>query len=109
MSFWEHLKPSTRIPRPSAIERSPDGAAVRIDWDDGSSGRFAAQLLRQRCPCAACVDEWTSRPTLDPDSVPATIRVGEINAVGNYALSFGFSDGHRTGIYTWELLRKLEA
>jgi DUF971 family protein len=44
---------------------------------------------------------------LDPDTVPRDIRANRIAPVGNYAITFEWSDGHDTGIYPWELIREL--
>ena len=54
-----------------------------------------------------CKDEWTGETLLDPAAVPETLGATRADIVGNYALSFAFSDGHGTGIYTFEMLRKL--
>ncbi len=91
---------------PDGIQISPDGEVV-IDWSDGHRGRFTAYTLRTACRCAACVDEETGRRVLEPGGVPLDITVQGAGSVGRYALSFEFSDGHRTGIYSYEFLRTL--
>jgi DUF971 family protein len=53
------------------------------------------------------VDEWTNKRTLDPARVPADLKVTQVQPVGNYALSFIFSDNHATGIYPWKHLRDI--
>lgn len=105
MSIWDHIKPQKAKPTPTSIEVSPDKRAVTVVWDDGVTTRFTGQTLRQMCPCAACVDEWTNTRRHDPSKVPATTTIQDTQAVGNYALSFLFSDNHATGIFTWEVLR----
>ncbi len=107
MSFWDHLKPAVRTPNPTELALAEDNRALRIVWDDGQKSDLSAQTLRRRCPCATCIDEWTHRQTLDVASVPESIRVEALSAVGNYALGLQFSDGHRTGIYPWPLLREI--
>ncbi|MCI0573399.1 MAG: DUF971 domain-containing protein [Myxococcaceae bacterium] len=108
MSFWDRIKPS----RPPAVvikaSLAPDGKAIALNWDDGKAGVVTARWLRQNCPCAACVDEWTNKRTLDPAAVPTDVRIHEVQSVGNYALAFSFSDGHNTGIYVWTHLRELQ-
>lgn len=91
---------------PRSIEKVED-AELRIVWDDGHETALDFALLRRQCPCAACKDEWTGEALLDPASVPETVAAIRADTVGNYALSFTFSDGHGTGIYTFEMLRKL--
>ncbi|MDQ7006014.1 MAG: DUF971 domain-containing protein [Acidobacteriota bacterium] len=78
---------------------------VGIVWSDGREDFFPARDLRISCPCAECVDEITGERRLDPESVPADLRVERWEAVGRYALRFHFSDGHATGIFTFEVLR----
>lgn len=108
MSFWSSLKPAPPPPpTASEISLSPDGRLVQLVWTDGSRTAVTARLLRQSCPCAGCVEEWTGRRTLDPDSVPSELTVKDIAPVGTYALAFTFGDGHQTGIYEWKTLRRL--
>ncbi|HEX3927999.1 MAG TPA: DUF971 domain-containing protein [Gemmatimonadales bacterium] len=89
---------------PRGIRRLDD--AVEFDWDgEGHVGRFAARALRLACPCAACVDEMTNRPLLDAAAVPMDVRPVAIDLVGAYGLRVHWSDGHATGIYTFQALR----
>jgi DUF971 family protein len=57
--------------------------------------------------CAACVDESTGVRKILPGSIPGNLERVQIAPVGNYALHFGWSDGHDTGIYSFEYLRGL--
>jgi DUF971 family protein len=107
LSFWDRIKPSTPAATATDTRLSPDGSRLELTWDDGARSAATAQLLRQQCPCAACVDEWTNQRTLDQTKVPADLRVKQLQPVGNYALAFNFSDGHTTGIYPWKLLREV--
>ncbi len=91
---------------PRSIEKVED-ARLRIIWDDGHETELPFTFLRRHCPCAVCRDEWTGESLLDPAAVPETLGATGADVVGNYALSFSFSDGHGTGIYTFEMLRKL--
>lgn len=80
---------------------------LAITWNDGHESSYAVRELRLECPCASCVDEWTRKKTLRADLVPLDIRPREIRPVGRYAIMIHWSDGHNTGIYSFELLRKL--
>ena len=92
------------LPTPHAINRRDDG--ILIEWDDaGHQALYPARALRLACPCAACVDEMSRRPLLDPAAVPPDIRPLSIGLVGAYGLRVQWSDGHGTGIYTFEGLR----
>jgi len=53
------------------------------------------------------VDEFTGAALLDPKTVAEDLTQSGVELVGNYALSVTFSDGHRTGIFTWAALRRL--
>ncbi len=93
--------------RPDHIGPTDDGRALEIRWSDGHTSRFSPRELRLACPCAGCVDEMTGRRTLRPEDVAPGVYPLEINYVGRYALSFQWSDGHDTGIYPFEFLRRL--
>jgi len=105
-SFWERLKPAEKIPVVTAVNLMQGGTAVMMAWDDGKTTLVSARVLRQVCPCAECVDEWTSKRTFDPAKIPEGIAVKTVQTVGNYALAFEFSDNHSTGIFTWAHLRE---
>ncbi|MFM8441463.1 MAG: DUF971 domain-containing protein, partial [Acidobacteriota bacterium] len=62
---------------------------------------------RRNCPCATCVDEWTGQKRLDDSTVAENITMTEISLTGRYAVSIGFSDGHGTGIFTFDRLRDI--
>jgi len=59
------------------------------------------------CRCAACVDEWTKETLVKPEQIPRGIKPVAIEVVGNYALHFTWSDGHSTGIYSYDHLREI--
>jgi ATP-binding protein involved in chromosome partitioning len=91
-------------PMPYAITRRDDG--LLIEWSAGAPERFyPARELRLACPCAACIEEMSGRPLLDPAVVPPDIRPVSVALVGTYGLRIVWSDGHGTGIYTYERLR----
>ncbi len=80
---------------------------VDVVWTDGHQSLYDAKYLRLNCGCAECVEEWSNRKILDPASIPADIRAEDYLMVGKYAVQFLWSDAHFTGIYPFELLRKL--
>ena len=91
------------IPIPHAINRRDDG--LLIEWDAaGHQALYPAWELRLACPCAACVDEMSGRALLDATSVAADIRPMSVALVGAYGLGVQWSDGHGTGIYTFQRL-----
>jgi DUF971 family protein len=80
---------------------------LRIAWSDSTESVYTARELRVNCPCAGCIDEWTGKKLLMDEKIPADISFANISLVGRYALSFDFSDGHDTGIFSFDLLRKI--
>lgn len=93
-------------PTPKEITRA-DRHDVRIVWSDGHESTYVARELRLQCPCAACVQEMSGRPLLDASSVTSDVHPLGIAAVGRYAIHIQWSDGHATGIYTFDRLREL--
>ena len=87
---------------------SVDKGVVDIQWSDGHRTELDFRKLRQACPCALCVDEVTGEPRLDPETVPKDVHPVDVKTVGRYALQFHWSDGHGTGLYTFDNLRSLD-
>jgi DUF971 family protein len=88
------------------------GQEVAIVWDDGAETYFSSEQLRAASPSASNMGE---RDILGnqyggdgPKKFPGVTVLGW-ERVGNYALRFDFSDGHRTGLYSFDYLRKLAA
>ena len=80
---------------------------VRIRWQDGHESVYPARELRLACPCAGCVDEITGQIRVIATSIPQDVRPLSINLIGRYAISIQWSDGHNTGIYAFDKLRKM--
>lgn len=80
---------------------------LSIKWSDDTDTQYSAAQLRRSCPCASCVNEWTGEKILRNESVPDDVAFGNISIVGRYALNFQFSDGHDTGIFSFQFLRNL--
>jgi DUF971 family protein len=86
------------------------GQEVAIVWDDGVESYFPFESLRAASPSAETQGEqdiFGQRYGGDgPRKFPG-VQVTGWERVGNYALRFDFSDGHRTGLYSYAYLRKL--
>ena len=87
------------------IEESDSEIAIK--WSDDVESRYAAVDLRRSCPCAGCINEWTGEKMLNDAQVPDDLSIDHVSIVGRYALNFHFSDGHETGIFSFNFLRKL--
>ncbi|PJF40538.1 MAG: DUF971 domain-containing protein [Chloroflexi bacterium] len=99
--------------RPTAINLNKAEAYLEIIWSDGATCRYPLSHLREACPCVECRGghQFMGRE-FDPDDIltltPArSYVITEIELVGNYAMQPMWDDGHHTGIYTWDYLRKL--
>lgn len=80
---------------------------ITIKWSDDAETSYQAAQLRRDCPCAGCINEWTGEKMLKDENVAEDISFLQTSVVGRYALNFRFSDGHDTGIFTFQYLRKL--
>jgi DUF971 family protein len=98
-----HQRP---VAPPEAIDVGPAHQLV-ITWEGGRQAVIPPLQLRDACPCAECIEEGTGRKILDPASIPPDIRPLQILPVGNYAVQIHWSDGHSSGIYTWQTLRQV--
>jgi len=94
--------------RPLQVARI--GGELAVAWEDGAEHFFPLEFLRRACPCAACGGE--------PDALGRVIRpevryqessfdLTGYDFVGGYAIQPRWGDGHSTGIYSWNYLRKL--
>jgi DUF971 family protein len=81
---------------------------LELHWQDGSTAAIKTLTLRKYCPCATCAQErsqWS--PTYIPLYSSEQLHIKSIESVGNYAIAIIWKDGHKTGIYTFEFLRKV--
>ncbi len=85
----------------------PGTDTIEIEWNDGKKSKFSAKDLRLACPCAGCVNEITGVRMIQPASIASGLTVAGIYPVGRYALQIVWSDGHSTGLYGFDYLRKL--
>jgi DUF971 family protein len=89
---------------PKTIEIQHDD--VSIIWDDGHTSTYPHRYLRLECHCASCVGEWPNKGDLDPETIPMDVYAMEYQTIGRYAVQFLWSDGHYTGLYPYDGLRK---
>lgn len=76
------------------------------EFDDGAAGKVDYRRLRLESPSAE-VQGHGAGPKPPPPVVPEDIRVLKADPVGKYALRLHFSDGHSSGLYTWNIIRSL--
>jgi DUF971 family protein len=83
--------------------QAPHGArTTTITWSDGATCVYPNEILRGYCPCARCQGHGG-----EITFVPGNSELRGLEQVGNYALKLVWGDGHDTGIYTFDYLRRL--
>ncbi len=93
-----------------------DGTGMEITWRDEHRSAWSFPWLRDACPCATCNEERERehRAAGIPKPQPANLlpmykapaRPDTVTPVGRYAISFHWNDGHSSGIYSWDYLRR---
>jgi DUF971 family protein len=99
-------------PEHIAISKSK---GIKIDWKDEHRSEYALAYLRDECPCATCTGAHGTEPQKSNYSAPASpfpmykpvLKMLHVEAVGQYAIRIDWSDGHNTGIYSFDHLRKI--
>ncbi len=95
--------------RPDVIGGSIERRVVEITWLDGHKSEYDFEYLRWSCPCALCqgVGGAPGALTYATELAPEQTELQDMQPVGNYAMSLVWADGHSTGIYTFENLRRM--
>ena len=100
-------------PIPIHLERTTD-RQLKIEWDDGFQQSIPFRVLRDGCPCATCMQARLNPPESPKGSLPVLtaeqaqpVEINQMQPVGNYAYNIRFSDGHTTGIFTFDQLRSI--
>jgi len=97
--------------RPLDIQQIGDELAVK--WDDGTEGFVKLEALRRHCPCAGCQGERDIMGNLykgpDKPLTPDAFKLVRIASVGGYALQPLWADGHATGLFAFDYLKKVMA
>ena len=93
-------------PTPTSLEAANEQGTLAVAWPD-LEATIRLPDLRGACACAQCVDEWTGKQLLDRSAIPRNIEIRSMELVGNYAVRIRWSDGHESGLFTWEKLRTL--
>ena len=86
------------------------GNELAIQWNDGTECYLELQFLRRACPCAACGGEPDVLGNIMRPNVSYSDNSFELagfQIVGGYAIQPRWADGHITGIYSFQYLRRL--
>lgn len=94
----------------SLIQNVVVGDELALAWNDGKENYINLKTLRQSCPCAVCQGEPDAMGRVVKPKVTYTeksFKALRIGLVGGYALQITWADGHSSGIYPFDFLRKL--
>jgi DUF971 family protein len=94
-------------PVPTEITLHKKSRVLEVRFDDGSHFRLPAELLRVCSPSAEVRGHGPGQETLQTGK--RNVEITALAPVGNYAVQPSFSDGHISGIYSWDLLHELGA
>jgi len=89
-------------PWPTAISLNPEKNTLTVEFDSGDIFHLPAELLRVESPSAEVQGHSASQKTTPAGK--RKVKITDIRTVGHYAVRLVFSDGHDSGIFTWETL-----
>jgi DUF971 family protein len=98
-------------PEHIAISKS---TGIKVDWKDGHHSEYSLEYLRDECPCATCSGAHGTEPQRSNYAAPnpfqmykPKLKMNSVEPVGRYAVRIYWNDGHNTGIYSFDHLRKI--
>ena len=96
-------------PRPQQCTLDPTRGLMYVKWQDGHESLIPLTTVRYHCPCATCREQRRRADADDLTEIFAGANTEPTSAqpAGNYALRISWADGHASGIYTWEYLRRM--
>jgi DUF971 family protein len=89
-------------PHPTEIKLHQKSRILDISFSDGKTFQFSCEFLRVHSPSAEVSGHSPGQEVLQTGKKMVNIR--KIEPVGNYAIQLNFTDGHNTGLYSWDLL-----
>ena len=90
------------VPPPTEIKLHQKSRVLEIAFADGATFRLPCEFLRVYSPSAEVRGHGPGQEVLQTGK--KEVEIARIEPVGQYAVQFHFSDGHDTGIYSWDLL-----
>ncbi|MFM1770698.1 MAG: hypothetical protein RJA22_3227 [Verrucomicrobiota bacterium] len=89
------------------------GNELAVKWDDGTETFIPLETLRRACPCAGCKGEMDIMGNVyrapDRPYGPTAFQLTRVGLVGGYAVQPLWGDGHGTGLYSFDYLRRVAA
>ena len=96
---------SSQNPHPTAITLHQASRVLEIAFDDGSQFRLPCEFLRVYSPSAEVRGHGPGQEVLQVGK--RNVSITSLEAIGHYAVKPVFSDGHESGIYSWDYLHEL--
>ena len=96
-----------KTPIPTEITLHKKSRVLELGFEDGTRYQLPAEFLRVYSPSAEVRGHGPGQETLQTGK--RNVEITDLEAVGNYAVKPSFSDGHDTGLYSWDLLYDLGA
>jgi len=101
--------PLVTDPEHIAISKSK---GIKIDWKDGHHSEYGLDYLRDKCPCAVCTGAHGTTPRQPQAGNPfqlfkPALKMLAAEPVGSYAIRINWSDGHSSGIYSFDHFRRI--
>ncbi|WP_292994342.1 DUF971 domain-containing protein [Nitrosomonas sp.] len=93
---------SKETPHPTEIKLHQKSKILDITFSDGKKFQFSCEFLRVHSPSAEVSGHGPGQEVLQTGKKMINIR--KIEPIGNYAIQLHFTDGHNTGLYSWDLL-----
>ena len=93
---------TSHTPTPESLTVHGQSRVLEIGFSDGKQFRIPFELMRVYSPSAEVQGHGPGQETLQTGKRDVTVV--ELEPVGNYAVKPTFSDGHDTGLFTWEYL-----
>ena len=90
------------VPQPTEIKLHQKSRILEIAFADGAAFRLPCEFLRVYSPSAEVRGHGPGQEVLQVGK--KDVEITRVEPVGSYAVQFTFSDGHDTGIYSWDLL-----
>lgn len=90
------------VPQPTEIKLHQKSRILEIAFSDGNTFQLPCEFLRVYSPSAEVRGHGPGQEVLQVGK--KNVEIQKIEPVGSYAVQFSFSDGHDTGIYSWDLL-----
>lgn len=93
------------------LDLQPIGNELAIKWDDGTESYIPLQKLRRYCPCAGCKGEMDIMGNIykNPEKplAPNACHLVRLDRIGGYAVQPVWADGHTTGLFSFDYLKKV--